>query len=104
MQRGCIFWREDKGAWFLKYRASELRDGTVRRIHKSVRLCTPNGREHHPLCEVREEHRARHKNGKIIAPKNLEPLRDKILSTARVNETGRAGQSSSDMLVADFWG
>lgn len=95
MQRGCVFWREDKGAWFLKYRTSELRDGSVRRIHKSVRLCTPNGRDHHPLCEVREEHRLRKdKAGRIIVPKNLEPLRDEILSAARVNEhNGRAGQN-----------
>jgi len=103
MQRGCIFWREDKRAWFLKYRASELRDGRIRRIHKSVRPCTPNGKEHHPLCEARtEEHRPRHKNGKIIAPKNLEPLRDKILNAARVNEQS-AGRAKQDMSVADFW-
>ena len=103
MQRGCIFWREDKGAWYLKYRTSELKGGSVRRIHRSVRLCTPNGSEHHPSCEARkEEHRPRRKNGKIVAPKNLEHLRDKLLNAARVNEqsTGRVRQ---DMLVTEFW-
>ena len=104
MQRGCIFWREEKNAWFLKYRATELNNGTPQRVHKSIRLCTPNGKEHHPLCEAKnEEHRLRRdKAGRVIVPKNLEPLRDKILKTARVNEqsAGRAGQ---DMSIADFW-
>jgi integrase len=102
MQRGYIYWHEEAETWRLKYRTNELIDGSLKRVHKNVRLCRADGSDHHRLCAEKGEHRLRRtKEGAVIVPKNLEAVRDAVLKAVNVNKpnTNRA----QDMLIADFW-
>jgi integrase len=94
-QAGSIY--KHNGSWFLKYRTTELKDGTAQRVHKTERLCSINGEQHHPQCETKTEHRP----VKSKAPKSIFPVRDKIMAT--VNASQSNGKPQQDMLIADFW-
>jgi integrase len=89
-QQGSIY--QHNGTWFLKYRTTEVKDGTPRLVHKTVRLCDKNGNGHHPQCEVKTEHRTE---------KSVYPVRDKIM--AGVNAAQSNGRPQQDMLIVDFW-
>lgn len=99
-QQGSIYLHD--GTWYLKYRIPQLKDGSFQRVHKTVRLCMANGQEHHPLCAEQGEHRHRVKNGKIIAPKNLDALRGKLMQAVNVNEPN-PGRVRQGIRVAEFW-
>ncbi len=94
-QAGSIYLHN--GSWFLKYRTTELKDGTAVRVHKTERLCSTNGELHHPKCETKKEHRP--VKGK--PPKSVYPVRDKIM--AGVNAAQSNGKPQQDMLITDFW-
>jgi integrase len=90
-QSGSIY--KHNGTWFLKYRTTELKDGTAVRVHKTERLCSINGDQHHRLCEKSTEHRSK---------KSVEPVRDKFMNTINVQQSnGRTPQQ--DMTISDFW-
>jgi integrase len=69
-----------------------LKDGTPSRVHKTERLCSVNGEQHHRLCEKKAEHRTK---------KSVEPVRDKIMQG--VNAAQSNGTPQQDMSIADFW-
>jgi integrase len=89
-QSGSIY--KHNGTWFLKYRTTELKDGTPSRVHKTERLCSVNGKQHHRLCEKKAEHRTK---------KSVEPVRDKVMQT--VNTQQANGTPQQDMSIVDFW-
>ncbi|MBI3476678.1 MAG: hypothetical protein HY010_13175 [Acidobacteria bacterium] len=89
-QSGSIY--KHNGSWFLKYRTTELKDGTAQRVHKTERLCSVNGEQHHRFCEKRAEHRTK---------KSVADVRDKIMQT--VNAAQSNGQPQQDMSISDFW-
>jgi len=89
-QSGSIY--KHNGTWFLKYRTTELKDGTPVRVHKTERLCSVNGDEHHRYCEKRAEHRTK---------KSVEPVRDRIMQA--VNAARSNGTPLQDIPIADFW-
>jgi integrase len=89
-QSGSIY--KHNGSWFLKYRTTELKDGTSSRVHKTERLCSVNGDQHHRLCEKKVEHRSK---------KSVEPVRDKIMQG--VNTAQSNGKPQQDMSIVDFW-
>jgi integrase len=89
-QSGSIY--KHNGTWFLKYRTTELKDGTPSRVHKTERLCSVNGDQHHRLCEKKAEHRTK---------KSVEPVSDKVMAT--VNAQQANGTAQQDMSIADFW-
>ena len=95
-QVGSIY--KHNGSWFLKYRTTELKDGTPCRVHKTERLCSVNGEQHHPQCEMKTEHRP---DKKSKAPKSLHPVRDKIMAV--VNAAQSNGKPQQDMTVLNFW-
>jgi len=87
-QTGSIY--KHNGSWCLKYRITELKDGTPSRVHKTVMLCAVNGEQHHPLCEKHTEHRTK---------KSVEPVRDKIMQDINAQSTA----PQHDMSISDFW-
>jgi integrase len=89
-QSGSIY--KHNGSWFLKYRTTELKDGTAVRVHKTERLCSINGDQHHRFCERKAEHRTK---------KSVCDVRDKIMQT--VNAAQSNGTPQQDMTVTDFW-
>jgi len=89
-QQGSIY--KHNGSWFLKYRTTELKDGTPQRVHKTERLCSVNGEQHHRYCEKRAEHRTK---------KSVEPIRDKVMQA--VNAAQLNGTPQQDMPIADYW-
>jgi integrase len=89
-QSGSIY--KHNGTWFLKYRTTELKDGTPTRVHKTERLCSVNGDQHHRLCVKKTEHRTE---------KSVRDVRDKIMQT--VNAAQSHGTPQQDMSIVDFW-
>jgi integrase len=89
-QSGSIY--KHSGTWFLKYRTTELKDGTPSRVHKTERLCSVNGEQHHRLCEKKAEHRTE---------RSVEPVRDKLMQT--VNARQANGTPRQDISIVDFW-
>jgi integrase len=89
-QSGSIY--KNNGTWFLKYRTTELKDGTPSRVHKTERLCSVNGAQHHDLCSQRGEHRTK---------KSVADVRDKFMVGVNSNQSN--GRPQRDMPVADFW-
>src|ERR1019366_2237125 len=89
-QSGSIY--KHNGSWFLKYRTTELKDGTLSRVHKTEQLCSVNGEQHHKLCEKKAEHRTK---------KSVEPVRDKIMQG--INAPQSNGTPQQDMSIVDFW-
>lgn len=90
-QTGTIY--KHNGTWFLKYRTTGTKkDGSVGRVHKTVRLCSRNGEQHHEYCTQKGEHKTK---------KSLFDVRAKIMQAANALQGNRgAGQ---DMRVTDFW-
>jgi len=90
-QQGSIY--KHNGTWFLKYRITELQDGTPVRVHKTERLCSANGDLHHRLCDQKAEHRSK---------KSVSDVRDKFMQG--VNAQQPNGQDrQQDISVSDFW-
>jgi integrase len=89
-QSGSIY--KHNGTWFLKYRTTELKDGTPTRVHKTERLCSVNGEQHHRFCVKKTEHRTE---------KSVRDIRDKIMQT--VNAAQSNGTPQQDMSIVDFW-
>jgi len=91
-QKGTIY--ERNGAWLLKYRTTELKNGTSQRVHKTVRLCSKNGREHHKLCTHKGEHRTE---------KSIQALWDTVMQEVRSAQGNGGHEPEQDMRVVDFW-
>jgi hypothetical protein len=72
-QQGSIY--QHNGSWLLKYRITELKDGTSRSVHKTERLCSKNGKQHHLPCEESGEH---------YSKKSVSAVRGKIMQTFNV--------------------
>jgi len=89
-QQGSIYLR--KGAWHLKYRTTELKNGTPERVHKTVRLCAKNGQQHHKLCTQKGEHRTK---------KSVEGVWDSVMQEVRAAQGER--NPEQDMPVSVFW-
>ena len=93
-QQGSIYLHN--GTWFLKYRTSELKDGTVQRVHKTERLCAKNGQQHHDRCTYRAT-KAEHRTKKSVGD-----VRDKIMQSINAQQaSGHVKQQ--DMKIVDFW-
>ncbi|MGO9305389.1 MAG: tyrosine-type recombinase/integrase [Candidatus Korobacteraceae bacterium] len=61
-------------------------------MHKTERLCSINGEQHHRFCEKKTEHRTK---------KSVCDVRGKIMQT--VNASQSSAQPQQDMSVLDFW-
>ncbi len=96
------------GTWYLKYRTTE----SGNRVHRTERLCSESGEQHHQHCSEPGEHRARRHatkktrfgNAVIIPPKNLNAVRLKVMESVNAQEpNGRQSSRQQDMPVVDFW-
>jgi len=97
------------GTWFLKYRTLD----SGKRVHKTEKLCSENGNEHHTLCAERGEHRARKHptkktrfgNPVVIPPKNLNAVRHKFMEPINAQQQPQRSltQRPAAMRIVDFW-
>jgi integrase len=99
-QQGSIYLHN--GTWFLKYRTTEMKNGTPARVHKTK-----------PLCKLDDKYygNPKKKNGKVVKNKNGETillpsdpvklLRDKFMQTINAGQASK--RPSQNMAIVDFW-
>src|SRR5271155_721913 len=100
-QSGTLYLND--GTWYLKYRTTE----GSRRVHKTEKLCSENGEQHHPLCPELGEHRSRKHptkktrdgNAVTIPPKNLNAVRNKFMEPVNAQQQPNKKGRPQDMSV-----
>ncbi|MGD1025316.1 MAG: site-specific integrase [Candidatus Sulfotelmatobacter sp.] len=93
-QEGTLFAIGD--TCYLKYRITELKDGTPRRVHKTIRLCEKS--------DLYTWWKKKNKWGFSSAVQDLRSEKMAELRTQIERAEPSDGNPSSDMRVVDFWG
>lgn len=94
-QQGSIYLHND--TWYLKYRITELADGTPVRVHKTQPLCKRD--DEHPGYEKKDKKTGK---SKIVPSAAVKLVRDKFMQ--KINADAKQWNSAiQDMLITNFW-